>query len=200
MKKTNFFSQSEYIGLSLCNVIAVTGPMAAGKNFVCASLEKVGFISVDADEVAHEAIDRASEEIFSTFNEYADARGISLKNDDGSLNRRALGSIVFSDKDLLAKQEAIVYPVITEMINDFIDNHKDKKIIINATVLYKIPEIMDKCQVILFVTAPAITRFVRAKKRDNLPFKQIINRFLNQKNLLEEYRKTGKEIIIVNNR
>ena len=186
--------------ISKLHIAAITGPMAAGKNYICSLLEKEGFVSIDADQVVHQAIKEATNDILKSFSDVAKEMNITLTNEDGSLNRRELGKVVFSDPSLLQKQESIVYPYVTKIINQFINDNKDKKVLINATVLYKTPELMDKCEAIIYVTAPFFTRLKRAKKRDNMPYKQILSRFHNQKDLLKKYKETKKEIIIVNNK
>ena len=170
--------------------------MASGKNYICSLLEKDGFVSIDLDETAHTAISLCTKEILSAFSSEAQKRGISLTNSAGSLNRRALGEIVFSDKALLARQEAIVYPKIIELTNQFIEENREKSVILNATVLFKTPELLSQCEKILFVTAGFFTRLRRAKKRDGLPLGQILARFKNQKNLLAEYKSAAKKIDI----
>ena len=175
-------------------VICVTGQMAAGKNYICSLLEKEGFVSIDLDKTAHTAISLCTEQILSAFSGEAEKRGISLVNGDGSLNRRALGEIVFSDKKLLARQEAIIYPKIIELTNQFIKENREKSVILNATVLFKTPELLSQCEKILFVTAGFFTRVCRAKKRDGLPLRQILARFKNQKNLLAEYKSAAASL------
>ncbi len=178
-------------------VIAVVGKMASGKNYISSQLEKEGWASIDADLLVHQAIDQAQTQIIQTFQPYADQAEISITKEDGKIDRRALGTILFAHPDLMARQEAIVYPIITKMIEDFIACHE--KIIINATVLFKTPEIMNKCQKILYVKAGLLKRFIRARKRDGLPFKQIIKRFYSQRHLYTEYKKSGIPLEIVKN-
>ena len=178
--------------------------MASGKNFVTQKIiENSGgkFVSIDSDKTVHEAISLCTEKIFEAFENDAKKNGINLKNADGTLNRKALGKLIFPWPELLLRQEKIVYPKTIELTKQFIEENraKGKSVIINATVLYKIPELMSLCSKIIFVTAPVLTRLLRAKKRDNLPAKQILARFKSQKNLLEEYKKTGIEILIVKN-
>ena len=180
------------------NIIAVTGPMAAGKNYICSLLEKEGWTSVDADLLVHEAINQSTNEILEAFSEPAEKEGINLKNADGTINRRELGRLVFTHKELLSRQESIVYPKIIKMINDFIE--ENEKTLINATVLFKTPELMQHCQKILFVTAPLLTRLRRARRRDNLSYRQILRRFKAQRNLLKEYKKTGIPLLIIKNK
>ena len=179
-------------------VIAVTGPMAAGKNYICRKLEKEeGWASVDADLLVHDAIELVKERILETFIPYAQEQNLKLKKEDGSIDRRALGQLLFSFPELLKVQESMVYPIITKWINDFIEEHE--KTIINATVLYKTPELLKRCEKIIFVTAPFMIRLKRARHRDKLSYRQIFRRFRAQKNLLQEYQKSGIPIEIINN-
>ena len=178
-------------------VIAVTGPMASGKNFICSQMQKEGWAAVDADILVHDAIEIVKERILDTFIPYAEQQNIKLTRTDGSIDRRALGELLFSFPELLKVQESMVYPIIIQQINEFIANHD--KTIINATVLYKTPELLNQCQKIIFVTAPFFTRLRRARQRDHLSYRQIFHRFHAQRNLLEEYQKSGIPVEIVNN-
>lgn len=184
-------------------ILCVTGPMAAGKNAVCRILEERGFIALDADRQVHGAIEKAAPEIIKTFSNEAKAQNITLTDENGRINRRELGRLLFTSKELLSKQESIVYPVIIEETKRFIQKQKEQKsgadIILNATVLYKTPELLNLCKYIIYVDAPKITRIVRALKRDRMPLRQILGRFASQKNLFSEYKKTGVPIIKITN-
>ncbi|MBQ0051353.1 MAG: dephospho-CoA kinase [Treponema sp.] len=183
-------------------IVCLSGQMAAGKNFVAALLEKeLGFASIDLDVVVHRAIEICTPEIFGAFAEEASEAGIVLSNADGSLNRRALGSLIFPRPELLARQEGIVYPKVIEITKQYIEENKAKNtpVLINATVLYKTPELLELCDRIFFVKACTIKRFFRARKRDGMAFAQILQRFRSQKGLLKKYRESGKEIVIIRN-
>ena len=184
-------------------ILCVTGPMAAGKNAVCRILEERGFIALDADKQVHGAIEKAAPEIIKTFSNEAKAQNITLTDENGRINRRELGRLLFTSKELLSKQESIVYPVIIEETKRFIQKQQEQKkeadIILNATVLYKTPELLRLCKYIIYVDAPKITRIVRALKRDRMPLRQILSRFASQKNLFSEYKKTGVPIIKITN-
>ena len=184
-------------------ILCVTGPMAAGKNAVCRILEERGFIALDADKQVHGAIEKAAPEIIKTFSNEAKAQNITLTDKNGRINRRELGRLLFTSKELLSKQESIVYPVIIEETKRFIQKQQEQKkeadIILNATVLYKTPELLRLCKYIIYVDAPKITRIVRALKRDRMPLRQILSRFATQKGLFSEYKKTGVPIIKITN-
>lgn len=181
-------------------VICITGPMAAGKNYICSQYEKEGWLSLDADKQVHKAIQMATPLILQSFKKEAEEAGIELANPDGSLNRRALGALLFSTPELLTRQENLVYPYLIEDTKEFIAANPQKNIILNATVLYKVPELLKLCEKIIFVTAPVFTRLCRAIKRDHLPVKQILRRFWAQKNLLKMYEETGIPVEILQNK
>lgn len=216
-------------------VIGLTGKMASGKNYVCSELEKIGFVSVDCDVEVHKVLEEKKEKIISTFSDYAKRKNLTLKNPDGSLNRRNLGALLFQNPELLALHESIVYPALTKNVTAIINTARAgfssdadisndarttnnespatdtglrnstssqapiRGIIINATVLYKTPELLNKCDKIIFVQSNFITRFLRARKRDKMPLGQIKNRFLSQFHLKDRYKESGLEIITVRN-
>ena len=180
-------------------VIAVVGPMASGKNYICSQMEQEGWSCVDADLLVHDAIDIAKERILDTFTPYAQKKNIKIARHDGTIDRQALGKLLFSIPELLTVQESIVYPIIIQQIQDFINQHE--KSIINATVLYKTPELLQLCDKVIYVTAPFFKRLARARRRDKLPFTQILRRFHAQRNLLKEYQNLvpPEKIVVVKN-
>jgi len=160
--------------------------MCAGKNLAAAILEKRGFLVVDADKTAHQALEDMKEEVIAEFSEVARERCINLVLDDGRVNRRALGQILFSDPALLVRHEDIIYPRINFLLGRFIDEHPDQTVVINAPLLYKSP-ILDRCDFVIFVDACSPVRFFRSLKRDKMHPFQVFARFSAQKNLFAQY-------------
>ena len=177
-------------------ILAVTGSMAAGKNYVSSLLEKKGFLAIDADKCVHQAIEEAKDQILEAFLPIAKEKNIQIQNPEGTINRKNLGSILFSDEKLLQKQESIVHPKVNEIFNRFIDENPEKNIVLNATVLYKTP-VIKRCDAIIFVKAPIITRFFRAKRRDNLPSREIFKRFASQFKIFAKYKFLKSDIYII---
>ena len=173
-------------------IICLTGKMAAGKNAVADILERRGGLAcVDFDSLVHKAIEEKTAQIIAAFSAEAEEKNIVLSKPDGTLNRRALGKLIFGNAELVARQESIVYPAVTQMAKEFVTSNADKNIVFNATVLYKIPELMQMCSAIIFVDSPLIIRLLRAKKRDNIPTRLILKRFAAQKKLFKFYKATG---------
>lgn len=180
-------------------IICVTGKMASGKNTLCSLLEQNDFLCTDADKVVHKVINDATPKILETFNEYAIQKGITLSNPDGTLNRKNLGELLFQNPTLLKKQEDIIYPLYIEETQKIINSNPSCNIVLNATVLYKTPQLMNQCDFIIFVKSSAIQRFFRVCKRDNIKIKNILQRFYSQKNLYSEYKATNIPIIEIKN-
>ena len=190
-------------------VICVAGPIAAGKNFVCSILEERGFFCLDADQEIHKIIGDKQAEILSRFSQSAASRGINLRAADGSLDRRALGKLLFKDSALLAEQEKILYPEFVARAQKLIDAENESKpetargLAINAALLYKTPSLLRQCKKIIYVDAPLLVRAWRIRRRDKLPLLQIIRRIKSQKGLFKEYKRFaadyGIEMVVVRN-
>ena len=86
--------------------VGLTGGIASGKSAVAAQLTKLGAVVIDADVIARQVVEpgtEALEEIRAAFGEGVFAA-------DGSLDRAALGAVVFADPEARARLNAIVHP------------------------------------------------------------------------------------------
>ena len=92
-------------------VLGLTGNIGCGKSSVSTIFMENNIKVVDADIVARQIFDDKNllNEVFSTFGE-------SIKNQDGSLNRRALGNIVFNDDEKLILLNNLTHPKIKQKI------------------------------------------------------------------------------------
>lgn len=171
-------------------ILCVTGPMAAGKNAASLILEKKGFVSIDADAAGHTAVELCKDRILQEFSPLAAEKKIQLLTQDGKIDRRNLGALIFGNKALVEKQERIVFPCIDSIIKAFIEEHAGRNIVINAAVLFKVSSIK-QADAVLYIDAPCIVRFFRAKKRDGMKSCQILRRFASQSGLFNQYRGTG---------
>lgn len=93
--------------------IGLTGPIGCGKSTVAGWLgERPGVVVIDADQVARDVVEPgepALEAILARF-------GAGLRRPDGSLDRAALGRVVFADPVALRDLEAIVHPAVRPRI------------------------------------------------------------------------------------
>jgi dephospho-CoA kinase len=92
--------------------IGITGPIGCGKSAVAGWLGELGATVIDADELARESTAPGEPALDAVIERF----GESYRRDDGSLDRAALGRLVFSDAAALADLEAIVHPAVRSRI------------------------------------------------------------------------------------
>ena len=94
--------------MSFNYAVVLTGSIATGKSTAATILKELGFEIIDADSVAHEVLNQQHKEIALHFGE-------KLVN-DGSVDRKALGAIIFSNKEKRKTLEKLLHPLIYAQI------------------------------------------------------------------------------------
>ena len=94
--------------------IGLTGPIGCGKSTVAGWLGELGAFVVDADQVARDVVEPGTDGFYAVVETF----GEDIVREDGSLDRAALGRIVFADPAALAALEAIVHPAVRPRILD----------------------------------------------------------------------------------
>jgi dephospho-CoA kinase len=97
---------------------ALTGGIATGKSFCLAQFAQCGAGVIDADLLAHDAVAPGTPGLARVVERF----GADVLLPDGSLNRRALGQIVFSDRAARANLEAIIHPEVYQHISEWFAN------------------------------------------------------------------------------
>jgi dephospho-CoA kinase len=89
-------------------LIGLIGPIGCGKSTVAGWLADRGVVVIDADHLTRELMTPGTPVTASVFERFGDR----FRLPDGSLDRRGLGRLVFSDPASLAALESIVHPAI----------------------------------------------------------------------------------------
>ena len=97
--------------------IGLTGPIGCGKSTVASWLRELGAVVLDADVVAREVTRPGSPAAAAIVESF----GAQVLGPDASLDRAALGRIVFADPAALARLEAIVHPAVRPVILERIE-------------------------------------------------------------------------------
>ena len=114
--------------------IGLTGSIACGKSTVSAYLKSLGHIIVDADAISHSLTAPGGAALASIRKAFGDD-----VFDGDVLNRRALGSVVFSDPQKRDTLNAILHPMIISTIEAELDAHDapDRLVIGDIPLLYE---------------------------------------------------------------
>lgn len=112
-------------------VIGLTGNIAVGKSLVRQMLQHLGAYTVDADGLAHHAMSPGA----PAYKPVVENFGQMILNADKTINRAALGQIVFSNPVALEKLETLTHPVISQAINTLVSRAKQPVVVIEAIKL-----------------------------------------------------------------
>ncbi|MFM2033289.1 MAG: hypothetical protein RLZZ297_2054 [Chloroflexota bacterium] len=93
-------------------IIGLTGNIACGKSAVVAELAAAGVHAIDADAVTR-VLQQPGQPVYD---QIVAAFGTGIVATDGTLDRRALGALVFADPAALRQLEAIVHPAVRQAI------------------------------------------------------------------------------------
>lgn len=88
--------------------VVLTGSIATGKSTVVEMLSRYGFSVIDADTIAHQILDRQQAAVSEMF-------GIECI-EDGKVNRKTLGAMVFADPAKRKELESLLHPLIYDEI------------------------------------------------------------------------------------
>ena len=130
-------------------VIGLTGNIATGKSTVLDYLARLGALIIDADKLAHRAMDPGGPAYQAVVKEF----GAGILNPDQTINRTALGRIVFANADLLNKLEQIVHPAVFAMTVQLVEQSAAPVVILEAVKLLEAGTMVSQCDEVWVVTA-----------------------------------------------
>lgn len=110
-------------------VVGLTGGIGAGKTLAAQFFSQLGAIVIDADQLARSVIKPGTPGYAAVV-----ARFGSAIINNGDIDRKALGEIVFADPAAKADLEAIIHPLVLEEFDEAVDSLEDDEIMV-----YEIP-------------------------------------------------------------
>jgi len=179
-------------------ILGITGNIGSGKSTACEILKGMKGYIINADELSHEVILRGK----PAFDEILAEVDSNILADDGEIDRKRLGAIVFSDAEKLKKLTRIVHKYVIEETRGKIGLIKRnpgeyKFITIDGPLLFEAG--MEKlCHYTILVSASEKTRLERVVKRDGLTFDDARKRSRSRKDT-DEYS-DAVDFIITNDR
>lgn len=154
------------------NAIALTGGIATGKSTVCNLLKLHGFLTIDADEIAHKLLDIHCVDIAQMFGEQYVSNGKVL--------RKELGKIIFSNEDEKKKLEAFIHPKIKEEIikESAIFEKAEKPYFIDIPLFFETMHYNIKKSLVVYT--PSKIQCERLMKRDGINQDEALQKMSNQ--------------------
>lgn len=159
-------------------IVGLTGMSGAGKTTACQVFSECGFAVINCDLVSRIVVEKGKPALFELETYFG--RNVILS--DGSLNRKVIGNLIFSDKNARMMFNEIIYPYISyEMINSAVKyiNSGYRFILLDAPTLFE-SGTDSFCDIIVSVVAEREECINRIMIRDELTFDEAENRLLSQ--------------------
>lgn len=168
--------------------------MGSGKSTVAHVLRQMGYEVLDADEVARKILGPGTPgeaEVLQTFGQH-------LQDKHGRLDRRALGRLVFNDKEKLEKLESIIHPRVRDEVARLRAGLSARGVM---AAFYDVPllfekNMQDQFDKVLVVSAGRALRDERVKTRSQLTAEEIEER--NARHLPPEIKEARASAVIRN--
>jgi len=177
-------------------IVGLTGGISTGKSTVSKYFIKKGFEVIDADKIAKGALDKES---FS-YNEIVKYFGQEILDENKNIDRKKMGSIIFSNKEKRNKLNEIVHPFVFESIKQRILESKNEIIFLDIPLLfetynsYKKYNILFDC--IIVVETSLDIQLERLINRDNIS-EELARQKINSQMSIKD--KIERADIIINN-
>ncbi|HZG83525.1 dephospho-CoA kinase [Paenibacillus sp.] len=149
--------------------VGLTGGIACGKSTVSGMLEARGAAIVDADRIARDVVQPGQPALA----DIREAFGDEVLLEDGTLNRKALGAVVFGDEAARRKLESILHPRIraemARQMAEWNEREPGRLVVVDIPLLYESG--LDKrfnFEEIVVVYVPREVQLERLMKRDGL--------------------------------
>ena len=159
--------------------IGLTGGIASGKSTVSRLLVERGALLVDADRIAREIVLPGS----PALDQIAARFGADMLLPDGSLDRKRLGNVVFSDAGKRKELEEITHPAIRQemmtQMRRLEEEHPQSLVVVDVPLLYE-SGLTDRFEEIVVVYVPQAIQLERLMRRDGLNEAEASERLLSQ--------------------
>ncbi len=149
-------------------VIGLVGGVAAGKSHVARALERLGAVTIDADQLGHQVLAKPA-----VVRQLIELFGPTLLTNSGAVDRQRLGALVFGDAlaahTARQKLEALVHPLIHAAAIEQLQGYQQSAgapsiVVIDAPLLLE-ANWAPMCDAIFYVDSPIETRAQRALDR-----------------------------------
>ena len=141
-------------------VIALTGGIGCGKSLAAQYFAELGALVIDADQLARAAIERGSQ----GFDEVVSFFGDSILN-NGDIDRRALGELIFKDAEAKRKLESIVHPFVRREFEEAVASLKADEVLVYEIPLLVETGAQDRFDIVVTVESDLENRITRLRQR-----------------------------------
>lgn len=175
--------------------VGLTGGIASGKSTVARIFRELGAHVIDADRIAREVVPPGSQALARIVRAF----GGEMLRADGTLDRAALGAVVFADAGKRRVLEGILHPLILDEIDRRVDelerSDPGAMVVVEAALILELGR-QGEYDSLVVVWADEEQQRRRLMRRDNLSAEEVDRRLAAQMPLAE---KRGRAQFVVDN-
>lgn len=172
-------------------IIGLTGGIGSGKTTIMKYLEDLGYHVYYADDAGKKVMQ--NKEII---HQVVSVLGKEVLLENGSLDRKAIANLVFSNEEKLKQLNDIIHPAVARDFKEFEGNLAENELLVKESALLFETKANESCDFTILVTAPEEVRVKRVMERDKISEIDIKNRIKHQ---LSEKEKAKKADFVINN-
>jgi dephospho-CoA kinase len=175
-------------------LVGLTGGVATGKSTVAKMFKQCGAAVINADLLARQVVEPGKPAWRAIVKQF----GKTVLNQDRSLDRQALGSIVFHNPKKRRQLERIIHPRVAREQQRLVRRIATRKP--NSVVIYEVPLLFEvgvdkRVDKTIVVTADRKTQIARLKKRNGLSGAEAIRRIRSQMPLAKKIQRADHVLI-----
>ena len=172
--------------MSFKYAVALTGGIATGKSTVIKLLSDKGFRVIDADKIAHEILDTQHIKIVEMFGE--------AFVEEGKVDRKMLGNMVFSDPVKRKALESLLHPLIYDKIAEASEklDKRTEPYIVDIPLFYEGGRYAIEKVIVVYATKEQ--QLERVMQRDGYDRKEALSRIESQIDI-EQKRENASYVI-----
>lgn len=175
--------------------LGLTGGIATGKSTVVDFLRDFGANIIDADQIAREVV----EPNHPALSKVVEAFGSDVLHVNGTLHRKKLGEIIFSDPAKKKLLESILHPEIRKLMFGRMDKYElqqpDKLVVVDVPLLYE-SKLQDRFDEVMVVYIPIDLQLKRLQQRDHIDQATALQKVKSQISI--EEKKSLADVVINN--
>lgn len=159
-------------------VIGLTGSIASGKSTVSKMFSDLNLPVIDADQISRDVVEPGE----PAYKQIVNVFGQEVLHEDGKLNRKKLGKVIFSNEDNRKRLNEIVHPEVRrEMVlqRDRYKNEDTPAVVLDIPLLFE-SQLMDYVERTLVVYVDESTQLERLMERDRSASEDALERIKSQ--------------------
>lgn len=162
----------------MTKILGITGGIASGKSTADVFFREKQIPVIDCDQIAHDILNKGEKGYELVLKQF----GMNILKSDQSINRSALGQIVFDDEKQLETLNRITHPLIFQEIQAKIalnNPSKNSLVVVDAPVLFEANG-QKYCDFTLLIAIPESLQMKRLMLRDRLSKGAALKRIRSQ--------------------